>query len=374
MNFKKILFFSIVIVIAGCKQINQGKRHKEIPELDVIRLEPDEINLENGYVAEIQAVQNVEIRSKIQGYLEKIYVDEGKSVVKGQPLFQLNDQQFQLDLAKARSGVAKATAEVHAAELEMKRIQLLVDKKIISVTELELAGSKLKGAKAHLNEAKAMEEEAALRASYSLIRAPFNGVLDRIPLKLGSLVSQGDLLTTVSDLSEVFAYFKVSENEYLDYMRKLKAKQKESDDNVKLILSDGTVYGSTGKIETMEGEFDPGTGSIAFRARFPNPERILKHGSTGKVTITTRLKNALKVPQEAVFDIQDKNYVFVVEPDSTVKMHSFIPRTKIDHFFIVQSGLEEGDKIVFEGVQNLRDGMHIRPQLINADSLTAAVH
>lgn len=372
MNIKSIFYYSIVIAIAGCSQDPENKKQKDVPVLPVIQLKSEDTSLQNGYVADVQAVQNVEIRSKLQGYLENIYVDEGKSVLKGQPLFKLNDQQYQLDLAKAKAGVADAKAEVHAAELEIKRIQLLVDKKVISKTELELAQSKLKGAQARLNEQQAMEDEAALHVSQTLIRSPFNGVIDRIPLKLGSLVNEGDLLTTVSDLSEVLAYFRVSENEYLEYMRNLQTNKNLPDNNVKLILSDGSVYGSSGKIETMEGEFDQGTGSIAFRARFPNPGKILKHGSTGKISITTQVQNALMVPQKAVFDIQDKNYVFILNADSTVKMTTFVPRTRIDRYFVVQSGLRPGDKIVYEGVQNIRDGMRIEPQLIAADSLLTA--
>ncbi len=360
----------IIVVVAGCTTGNStNKKNDELPVLPVIQLIAGDTILQQGYVADIHALQNVEIRSKVQGYLEHIYVDEGKSVSKGQPLFKLNDQQYQLNLTKASAGVASADAEVHAAELEIKRIQVLVDKKIISKTELELAQSKLKGAQARLSEARAHEGEATLRISYTLIRAPFNGVIDRIPLKLGSLVNESDLLTSVSDLSEVNAYFNVSENEYLEYAREIRKKGYVEENKVNLILSDGTIYSSSGKIETLEGEFDKGTGSIAFRARFPNPDKILKHGSTGKVSLTTKVDNALLVPQKAVFDIQDKNYVFVVNADSTVKMKTFVPRTRIDDYFLVESGLSAGDRIVYEGVQNIRDGMRIRPNMILRDSL-----
>ena len=371
MNIKQSTFYVLMLAVTACTTSEENKKQEGIPVLPVVQLQAEDTSLQNGYVADIQAVQNVEIRSKVQGYLEKIYVDEGKPVSKGQPLFKLNDQQFELDLSKARAGVASAKAEVNEAELEIKRVQLLVDKKIISKTELELAQSKLKGAQARLNEAKALEGDAALLASYTLIRAPFSGVLDRIPLKLGSLVNEGDLLTTVSDLTDVLAYFKVSENEYLEYERNVKNNKNLPDNKVKLILSDGSVYNNTGKVETMEGEFDKGTGAIAFRARFPNPDKLLKHGSTGKVSLTTKVENALMVPQKAVFDIQDKNYVFVLNADSTVKMRTFTPRIRIDEYFVVQSGLNPGDKIVYEGVQNIRDGMRIQPHVISADSLLA---
>ncbi|MBG9376423.1 efflux RND transporter periplasmic adaptor subunit [Panacibacter sp. DH6] len=371
MNVKNFISYAMVITIASCTTGNNNEVVSETPELPVIQLATLDTSIQNGYVADIQAVQNVEIRSKVQGYLEKIFVDEGKEVKKGQPLFKLNDQQFQLQVNKAKAGVANAQAEVNAAELEIKRIQLLVDKKIISKTELELAQSKLKGAQARLSEAKAYEADASLRLSYTMIRAPFTGVLDRIPLKLGSLVDEGTLLTTVSDLSEVVAYFNVSENEYLDYKRKLQNKDLTPYNNVKLVLADGTIYSSPGKVETLEGEFDQGTGSIAFRARFPNPDMLLKHGSSGKVSLTTRVQNALLVPQKAVFDIQDKNYVFIMGADSTVKMKTFTPGTRVNEYFLVKSGLSAGDKIVYEGVQNIKDGMRIQPRMVQTDSLLA---
>lgn len=371
MKLKSFAGSLVILAVAGCSSGNSTNTKKEeLPVLPVIQLKAADTSLQQGYVADIHAVQNVEIRSKVQGYLEKIYVDEGGKVTKGQPLFKLNDQQFRLDLAKASAGVASAAADVHATELEIKRIQLLVDKKVISRTELDLAQSKLKGAQARLNEAKALEDDANLRMSYTLIRAPFSGVLDRIPLKLGSLVNEGALLTTVSDLSEVHAYFNVSENEYLEYARKnSKAAAISGSNGVQLILSDGSVYGSKGKIETLEGEFDQGTGSIAFRARFPNPDQMLKHGSTGKINLITRVADALLVPQKAVFDIQDQNYVFVVNTDGTVKMKTFKPRTRIDEYFVVESGLTAGDRIVYEGVQNIKDGMRIEPNMLATDSL-----
>lgn len=371
MSIKNFMSYTLFIGITACTSQTTEQTIAETPELPVIQLNTLDTSLQHGYVADIQAVQNVEIRSKVQGYLEKIFVDEGKEVKKGQPLFKLNDQQFQLELNKAKAGVANAQAEVNASELEIKRVQLLVDKKIISKTELELAQSKLKGAQARLSEAKAYEADASLKVSYTLIRAPFTGVLDRIPLKLGSLIDEGTLLTTVSDLSEIVAYFNVSENEYLDYKRKLQNNTQTTDNTVRLVLADGSTYGSKGKIETLEGEFDQGTGSIAFRAKFPNPDMLLKHGSSGKVSLTTKVENALLIPQKAVFDIQDKNYVFVLGADSTVKMKTFTPKTRVNEYFLVESGLNAGDKIVYEGVQSIKDGMRIQPRIVRSDSLLA---
>lgn len=373
MTHKNILPYLFILAIAGCTA--KGSEQEEsvkAAELPVIKLTAADTSIYTGYVGDIQAVQNVEIRSKVTGYLEQIFIDEGKEVTKGQPLFKINDQPYRIELAKAQSILKNAEAEAYAASLEVKRVQLLVDKKIISNTELDLAKAKHKSAEARVSEAKTHVDEAGLRLSYTTIRSPFSGVIDRIPFKLGSLVNDGTLLTTVSDLSTVVAYFNVSENEYLQYFRKQLRNEKTPQDHAaELLLADGSLYKYAGKIETMESEFDESTGSIAFRAKFPNPDKLLKHGSSGKVRLTTPVENVVIVPQKAVFDIQDKNYVFVVGKDNRVHMKSFIPHTRLDQSYVVQSGLQPGEVIVYEGTQSIKDGSLIMPRLVENESPVA---
>ncbi|MES1221798.1 MAG: efflux RND transporter periplasmic adaptor subunit, partial [Bacteroidota bacterium] len=171
------------------------------------------------------------------------------------------------------------------------------------------------------------------------------------------------------DVKFIYAYFNVSENEYLQYMQKKLLRQDSISDEAELILADGTIHLHKGKIETMEGEFENSTGTIAFRALLPNPDKILKHGASGKVKIATAVKNALIVPQKSTFEIQDKTYVFVVGKNNEVKMQSFTPRTRLSHFYIIEDGLQAGDKIVYEGLQNVKDGMIIRTTSAPMDSL-----
>jgi RND family efflux transporter MFP subunit len=356
----------LTIAIAGC-QANGSTETKtqNAPVIPIVTLQVKDTSLQQGYVTNIEAVRNVEIRAKVTGYIDKILVDEGQEVKQGQPLFLINDAEYGVQLSKTRAGVASATADRKAAELELKRVKTLVDKNVLAKSEYELAEVKLQAAEARVSESKSMQDEAQIKLSHTYIRAPFSGIINRIPLKLGSLVEEGTLLTTVSDQQAVYAYFNVSENEYLKYA----AKKQEANQVVALSLSDGSAYPYAGEIETMDGEFDENTGSIAFRAKFPNPNKLLKHGASGKVSITTDVKNALIIPQKAVFEIQDKNFVFVVNKDNTVKLKSFVPQTRIDEFIIVQSGLSEGEKIVYEGVQNIRDGIHITPKPVDMNSL-----
>lgn len=362
--YKSLLSIIVIVVaITACqtKASDINDNSKEVSAFPLVELTQNDTVLQSNYVAAINARQNVEIRAKVSGYLEKIFVDEGKEVKQGELLFQLNAKEFQIALEKARAAVASARADAKAVELEKARVKLLVDKKIISASEYELADAKLKAAEARVREAQSVEAEVLTKLSYTQIRAPFSGIIDRIPLKLGSLVGEGALLTTVSDISGMHVYFNISENEYLQLVQS-KAFKKDSsafNGDVNLILADGSVYPHTGKIKASEGEFDQGTGAIAFRASFPNPEKILKHGATGKIQITKHVSDVLLVPQKSVFEIQDKNYVFVVDKNQVAHMKNFVPAARLGDCYVVQSGLNPSDRIVFEGAQNIRDGERI---------------
>jgi membrane fusion protein (multidrug efflux system) len=369
MQLMKWLIASLpVFAMAGCAAKGEKTSGKDMKILPVTKLIATDTMLYKSYVANIQAVQNVEIRARVSGFLEKIYVDEGEEVEKGQLLFCISDAEYTAELARAKAALSNVIAEAKAAELETGKVKLLVEKKVVAATELDVAEARLAAAKARIDEARSAEANAQRRLSYTNVRAPFDGVLDRIPLKTGSLINEGSLFTTLSDTRQVYAYFSVSETEYLRYKKSL-AKGENAYRKVRLELADGAGYSHTGLIETVEGEFEQNTGSIAFRARFPNPGKLLKHGASGKVKLTSELEGVVIVPQKAVFEMQDKNYVFVVDKENRVKMKSFHPQTRIAHFYVVESGLEPGERVVCEGVRNIRDGMVIKPRPVAMDSL-----
>lgn len=362
----------VLIVLAlfcfGCSNIKNEQQKDSYPNIPIVTVVQKDTTLETDYVSDIQAIKNVEIRARVQGFLEKILVDEGQEVRKGQALFQINDQELKTELARSKANVSNAMAETKAAELEVNRTEVLVNKNIISKTEYELAAAKLKATKAKLDEAYSIQNNAETKLSYTTIKAPFDGIIDRIPLKIGSLIDPGALLTTISDINQVYAYFHVSENEYLQYKKSVNKITHQSNP-LQLILSDATEYPYLGKIETIDGEFNDNTGAIAFRAKFPNPNKLLKHGASGKVRISTNIENAVLIPQKAGFEIQDKNYVFVVDKDNKIMMRPFFTTRRVAQFYIVDKGLKPGDKIVYEGIQNIKQGDKINPQLKNVDSL-----
>jgi len=243
----------------------------------------------------------------------------------------------------------------------------------VTKTERDLSKAKLQVAQAKINEAKASLEEANLKMEYTTIRAPFSGMINRIPLRLGSLIEEGTLLTTLSDVSQVYTYFNVSETDYLRFTSEQKSDSAMRMSSVELILSDGSLFSEKGVVETMEGEFDESTGAIAFRARFRNPKGVLKHGATGKVVITTHEHDALIIPQKAVFEIQDRYFVFIVNEAGKIMQRAFVPGQRMGQAYIVLSGLKEGETIVFEGTQNLRDGNVIKQRQVAPEAAIEVV-
>ncbi len=300
------------------------------------------------YVAQIQSIKKIEIRPKIEGYIETVNVDEGQHVNAGQVLFTIRPKEYQAELLKAN-------AEAKTAEIELQNTKILDDGKVVSPTEMEVAKAKLEATKAE-------QTIAEINLSYTKIVAPFDGFIDRLYFKAGSLVDNSSLLTTLSNNTEVYAYFNVSEVEYLNY------KNHQSNDdskNVSLILANNHEFDHKGIIQTIAQEFDNNTGNISFRAKFPNPDLLLKNGETGKVQMKIDIKNALIIPQKATYDIQDKIYVYVLDENNTLKSRNITVKQSLSNLYIVESGLNVNDKILLEGLQLVKDEDKIVPNYIH---------
>jgi len=318
----------------------------------------------NEYAADLNAVQYVEIRSHIRGFIEKIHVDEGASVTTGQLLFTIDNRILKQEIEKLQAQLGMAEAELKQAQIEVNSTKPLVDKKIISEVELELKRSKVTIAEAKIKEVKADLALAKVNLDYSEIRAPFSGTINRIPNKKGSLVDEGVMLTTLSSTNDVFAYFKVSEAEYLHFQKR---KQAGNYDEVELILADNSKYELTGRIETTETEFDQASGNIAFRARFNNPKGLLKNGSNGKVRIKENVSNALIIPQRSTFEIQDKIFVFVADKKGKVTQREVVIAERLPHAYLIKEGISTEEKIILEGVASLKNGDDVQINTLTAD-------
>lgn len=359
---KPILFalLSLIIVSSSCKK---KKKSEAIETYLVASPMVIDTTYPSEYVAEIQSLKNVEIRSRTSGYVEKQYVDEGKIVLEGQVLFSISSKLYQHNLQSAKSALRSALAESKSAQIEFENATKLMEKNIISKTEMELMKSRLEAVNAKVDEMNSQVAESERYLSFTQIKAPFSGIINRIPNKNGSLVEEGTLLTSISDNSEMLVYFNVSENVYLDYVEsKNSSKPKE----ISMMLANNEEYPYKGFIETVEGEFDKSTGNIAFRARFPNPDLLLKHGSSGKILIENKLKQALVIPQKSTFEIQDNTYAFVLDSENVVRMKRIVPKLRMQNLFVIESGITANDRFIVEGVQLVKDGDKVTPKIISS--------
>lgn len=358
---------AILIALAGASALfgacsSKKKENKTVENFQVATPLVADTSVVKDYVAEIQALQNVELRSRVKGYLDKVNVDEGKAVKQGQVLFVISSADYKEELTKATAELKSAIADMKTSELELQNVKTLVDSKVVSKAEQDLAQAKYDALKAKAEEAAASESAAKLNLSYTVIKAPFDGVINRIPNKVGSLIDEGTLLTSLSNTKEVYAYFNVSEEEYLEMAKDNEiGNQKE----VSLVLADNEPYPYKGVIETIDGEINKSTGNIAFRAKFANPEQLLKHGASGKIQIAKPIKNAVLIPQKSTVDIQEKIFVYTVGKNNQVQMKSVNPKARLSNYYIIDNNdLAKGEQFVYEGLQQIKDGDKINPQLI----------
>ncbi|MFZ5973601.1 MAG: efflux RND transporter periplasmic adaptor subunit [Bacteroidota bacterium] len=354
----------LIFISSGCNSPS-GETEQEDRFLVAHPLVQDTIVV-SEYVADIHAVQNIELRAKAGGYLEAVLIDEGQLVQSGQVLFRISNQFYQHEQAKAEATLNSILAEIRAAEVSLRNTRNLVEKNIVSATELELAEANLLSLQSKAEEAKAHLASAQLELTLSQVRAPFTGYVNRIPNKIGSLIDEGTLLTTISNNNEVYAYFNVSEKEYLDFAEtQLGGGMQE----ISLLLANNQVYPFKGFVETTESEIDRNTGTIAFRAKFPNPKHLLKHGSSGKVRVGKPLKQVMLIPQKSTFEIQENIYVYQVNADRSVSMKRIVPSIRLPHFYVVSEGLSADDLFIVEGIQRVKQGDRIEMENVSSKSL-----
>ena len=347
------LILAIVLVSCGKKEEQQMPPQGPAP-FPVETVEKQDATIYEEYTANLEGQQNVEIRPKVNGFIQKIYVDEGQMVKKGQLLFKLETQTLNQDASASK-------AMVQAAQVEVDRLKPLVDRKIISNVQLETA-------KAKLAQAKSAYGSIAANIGYGTITSPVNGVVGSLPYREGSLVSMTSEmpLTTVSDSKVIRAYFTMNEKQLLSFNKTFKGsntvEKLKNVPEVSLLLVDDSEYNVKGKIATINGLVNPQTGTTEFRAEFKNPEGLLRSGSTGIIRLPIEQKDVIVVPQNAVFEVQGKQMIYVVGKDNKVKSTIITTNGTSGLNFIVTDGLSEGDVIVVEGASKLKDDMEIVPQ------------
>jgi len=353
-GFLTIAYMASIMLFTSCsEQVAEKEKETTFTVTSPIQMDT---TVYKEYVAQIHSANHIELRSQEKGYLQKIFVDEGQFVKKGQMMFKLMPAIYEAEVSKAK-------AELNFAEIEYKNTKGLADNNVVSASELAMAKAKLDKAKAELQLAQA-------HLDFTEIRAPFDGMMDKFHTRLGSLVDEGELLTSLSDNSKMWVYFNVAEAEYLAYAQKVKSKEKQK---VMLQMANKELFATSGFVETVEADFNNETGNIAFRAVFQNPKGILRHGETGNIVMPVQLKNAIIIPQKSTFDVLDKKYVYIVDEKGVITSKEITIAQEIPHLYIVASGLNPSDKILFEGLGKVKNNEKIKFKFVSLEKELAGI-
>jgi membrane fusion protein, multidrug efflux system len=352
---KQVKRFVLARVEAYTKKHEEPVHHEE-HRIVVSSPESKAVTITEQYVCQIHSQRHIEVRALEDGYLETIAIKEGQAVKKGDVMFTVIPTLYQ-----ARLDAELAEAQV--ANIEYLNTEKLFKDKVVSQQELMLLRAKL-------TKAQARAKLAGAELGFTSVKAPFDGIVDRQHEQLGSLVKEGSVLTTLSDNSVMWVYFNVPEKRYLEYMAGMK--QRKEDPRIELVLANGDKFQHPGKIGAIEANFNNETGNIPFRADFPNPDRLLRHGQTGNVVIRRKLDDAVVIPQRATFEILDKRYVYVVDKDNKAHQREIVVGNEMDDIYVIKKGVDVSDRIVLEGIRQVHDGAELKyefrtPELVMAN-------
>ena len=360
---KFLLLAAAAVMFASCGG-QQGKMGDD--EYAVRTIETQNTELQTTYPATIRGVQDVEIRPMVSGFITKMYVKEGQTVKKGQVLFEINKVTYEAAVRQASAAVNSAAAQLNTSKLTYENNQKLFANNVIGTYELEASKNAYENARAALAQARANYTSAKQNLNYCYVTSPANGVVGDLPYRVGALVSASSAqpLTTLSDINTMQVYFSMTEKDVLDMTKEKGGLHTAINDYpaVQLQLADGTTYNHEGKVAAVSGVIDQSTGSVSMRADFPNPEHLLKSGGSGYIIVPHVSSNAIIVPQDAVVQVQDRYFVYIVGKDNKVKYSPVTINPNNDgKNYIIESGLKAGDNIVVSGVTTLKDGMQIKP-------------
>jgi membrane fusion protein, multidrug efflux system len=338
-------------LLAACQGRHEVAGEHEFKLIASRPLQQD-VRVSREYVCQVQASRHIELRALERGYIEKVVVNEGQRVKAGQPMFQILPLTYQAEQQKAN-------AEVAAARVELDNTRRLADGNVVSPSELALADAKYRRAQAE-------ERLAQAHLGFTDIRAPFSGLMDRLEVREGSLVEEGELLTTLSDNARMWVYFNVPEAEYLEFASKPDSDRAQP---VRLRLANREFFKEPGRIAVIEADFNHETGTIPFRADFANPDGLLRHGQTCNVVLETPVPQAVLVPQKSTFEVLDHTYVFVVDAKGVVHQQRIEVREGLEDLFIVSKGLAPGDVVLIEGLRQVHDGQQVNVEMAPADKV-----
>ncbi len=363
---------SILLILISVLAVSCGSKQEDMPaqpatKVDFLTIAPAASTLEQKYPGTIEGSVNVDIKAQVSGYLEQIYVKEGDYVSKGQPLFKIKGEVFQEQVNNSQASLKAALAAQSTAKIEVEKVRPLVEGKVVSPLQLETAQAQYESATAQVMQAKAALGSSKINANFAVIKAPVSGYIGRIPNRIGNLVTPTDTapLTSLSDINQVFVYFSMSEADFISYTKNKKSGA--TGNKVQMVMADGKVYEHSGLLELASGNIDQSTGTMALKAIFPNPDKMLRSGGSARIILSRELSTSLKVPMASVKDIQDKLFVFVLADSNKVEMRPIEIAGHDGNDYIINEGLKAGDKIAANSIDNLNHGMKVAPSPAKGD-------
>ncbi|MFN0254053.1 efflux RND transporter periplasmic adaptor subunit [Pedobacter ureilyticus] len=357
------LILAVSLMFAACGQAPQGYEAQPV-NTDFITLDLTDAAIEKRYPGMIEGTVNVEVKAQVSGYLEAIYVKEGDYVKKGQSLFRIKGDVFNEQVNNSQATLKSALAAQATAKIEVEKIKPLVAEKVVSDIQLKTAEANYEAATAQVAQAKAALGSSQINADFAIIKAPVSGYIGRIPNRIGNLVTPADAtpLTTLSEIDQVFVYFSMSEADFIAFNKDRKVDAGMN--SVSLVTADGETYAHKGKLELASGNIERSTGSIALKAVFPNPDKLLRSGGAGRIIVSKQVKAVLTVPMASVKDVQDKFFVFALADSSKVAMKAIEITGRSGDKYIVKSGVAKGEKIAVNSIDALAEGLKVVPTMV----------
>lgn len=363
--FLTLSITSVLLALISCNDQENKQPTAQAMPFPVTQIKPLDITTYTEYPTNIEGIVSSDVRAKTSGYVQKVLVDEGQKVKKGQVLFRLETQSLSQDAAAAK-------AQINVAQVEVNKLKPLVEKNIISPVQLETA-------KANLAQAQANYSSVNANIGYATVKSPVDGYVGAINYREGALISPTDAtpLTTVSDIKQVYAFFSMNESDYLDFIQKAEGKTIQEKVNnfppILLQLANGEIYSEKGKIQTVTGQINKSTGTVSFRAMFENPNQILTNGNSGIVKIPNLYKDAIVIPKTSTFEQQGSVLVYKLSSENKAISSVLTIQDEIDNLYVIKEGVSKGEKIIAEGVGKLRENTPITPQEIPFDSVAKPI-
>ncbi|WP_419212409.1 efflux RND transporter periplasmic adaptor subunit [Maribacter sp. X9] len=365
-----LLFLTAILFFQSCKEPkDETAQQVETVQAEVLSLQPSDAVIEQAFPASLQGKDNIQLRPQISGYIDKIFVDEGAYVKAGQPLFRINASVYREQKNTALAALYMAKSQLESAQLELDKYKILSDNNVVADFQYQKAKATYENAKAAVNQQQTLVASADVNLGFTEIKAPISGYIGRIPNRLGALVAPNDTdpLTTLSQVSEIYAYFSLPENEILkinasrsgaNLLEKVKSFK-----DVSLLLADGSLYTHQGKIDMMDGQFDPNTGSVMLRASFSNPESLLRTGNTGRVILKSIKHDVYKIPLLATYELQDKIFVGLLDQSNKMQRVALKDYIKSGDFYIIENGFNPGDRIIANELPSVPENTIVTPKV-----------